>query len=68
MIQDRYATVNGKRVEFEDLKKGDNFKLYESDGEFVEHCTAAGNPYINGSGIWSIETNSIIRASNVESI
>lgn len=53
-IQNRFAMVNNKRVEFENLEDGDEFKLYESDGAFIAHCLATGQPFRDNVGVWTI--------------
>lgn len=51
-----------KEISFMELNKGDNFRMFESNGDIVldrEGNTvfySTSEPYKNEEGIWSIET------------
>lgn len=62
MIQDRFARINGVKVDFEAVKKGDTFELFESNGEQVITAdgdsifVAIGDAFKDDDGIWTIPT------------
>lgn len=45
-----------EEINFEDLKQGQRFRLYESDGEFVGAYVATRNAFLNSNGIYEIDT------------
>jgi len=49
------ATGDWNRRDFQELRDGDNFKLYECNGEFVGQFTAKGELFLN-KGVWAIIT------------
>lgn len=63
MSNDRYAKINSQRVEFDDLKNGDEFELFEPDNdELIGVFKATSNVYINKNGISEIDCDLAVTA------
>lgn len=55
--QNRYVRIDGVigRQEFESVKAGDRFQLFEPDDTFVGSFIAVSDAYLNKDGVWTIE-------------
>ena len=55
-------TGNWDYIEFEKLKDGDIFRIFDDGERYVNKADgnnvwiAVGEPYLNGDGIWTIDT------------
>jgi hypothetical protein len=56
IVEIQYGLEKWNRRHFSDIIKGDIFRLYEKDEEYVGKFLALSDPYVNERGIWEIES------------